>query len=96
MDQDLHVLFERTLDGEPAPPGDLARDARARGRRLRRRRGMLVAGAAGGVIAVAAVTVALGTSAPRSCCAATGTSRRISPRSRSPGCTSRGAGSGAA
>ncbi|MCZ7434867.1 permease-like cell division protein FtsX [Micromonospora sp. WMMC241] len=60
MDQNLHVLFERALGVEPAPPaGELAREAMTAGTALRRRRGRLAGGAAAGVVAVAATLVAL-------------------------------------
>ncbi|GAA3771698.1 permease-like cell division protein FtsX [Micromonospora maritima] len=60
MDQNLHVLFERALGVEPAPPtGELAREAMVAGTALRRRRGLLAGGAAAGVVAVAATLVAL-------------------------------------
>ncbi|SCG76463.1 permease-like cell division protein FtsX [Micromonospora humi] len=60
MDQNLHVLFERALGVEPAPPtGDLAREAMVAGTALRRRRGLLAGGTAAGLVAVAATLVAL-------------------------------------
>jgi hypothetical protein len=47
-------MFERALDGEPVPPpGDPARQAMAHGRRIRRRRGMLVAGSAAAIVVAA-------------------------------------------
>ncbi|QLQ38391.1 permease-like cell division protein FtsX [Micromonospora robiginosa] len=60
MDQNLHVLFERALDVEPAPPTrDVAREAMVAGNALRRRRGLLGGGAAAGVVAIAAALIAL-------------------------------------
>ncbi|MFI7072509.1 permease-like cell division protein FtsX [Micromonospora sediminicola] len=60
MDQNLHVLFERALGVEPAPPtGELAREAMTAGAILRRRRRLLAGGAAAGFAAVAAAMVAL-------------------------------------
>jgi cell division protein FtsX len=60
------VLFDRALTDEPpAPPGDLAREAMAGGRRQRRRRHMLAGGVAGVVTAlVAAVAVNVATAPP--------------------------------
>jgi hypothetical protein len=56
MQQDLRALFERALDDEPVPPpGDPVSQAMSRGRRIRRRRGMLVGGSAA-LVAVAVVT----------------------------------------
>ena len=58
MQQNLRGLFERALDDEPLPPpGDPVEEAMTRGRRIRRRRGLLVGGTATAVIA--ATTVAL-------------------------------------
>jgi len=56
VQQDLRGLFERALDDEPVPPpGDPVGQAMAHGRRIRRRRGVLVGGsAARAVVAVLA------------------------------------------
>jgi hypothetical protein len=64
MDEGVRLLFERALDGEPAASGgDMAREARAAGRRLRRRRGLAVGAAAGvGAAVVGAIAV---TAAPQ-------------------------------
>ncbi|GAA4470579.1 hypothetical protein GCM10023170_087610 [Phytohabitans houttuyneae] len=63
MDQSLKVLFERAIGDEPLPPpGDLARQAMAGGRRSRRRRHLAVGGAAG-VVAALAATFALNVTA---------------------------------
>lgn len=64
MDQNLRGLFERALDAEPVPPGDLAQEAMMRGTRLRRRRSLLAGGGAAGVVAVFATVVALNMTAP--------------------------------
>ncbi|MFI5493400.1 permease-like cell division protein FtsX [Actinoplanes sp. NPDC051859] len=59
MEQDLRDLFERALDDEPArPPGDPARLAMAQGRRIRRRRTLVMGGS--GVLAVIAAAVVAG------------------------------------
>lgn len=59
MDEGVRLLFERALGGEPAvPAGEMAREARVVGRRLRRRRGLAV-GAAAGVVAVLAGAMAV-------------------------------------
>ena len=67
MQQNLQGLFERALDDEPVPPpGDLTREAMAQGRRIRRRRGLLVGGSVA-LVAVATmvvVNVALAPPAP--------------------------------
>lgn len=56
MDQNLRVLFERALSDEPAsPPGDLAQEAMAIGRRRRHRRHLLTGGVAGAVTVLATV-----------------------------------------
>lgn len=58
MPQDLRGLFERALDDEPVPPpGDPVGQAMARGRRIRRRRGLVAGGSA--AVAVVAVLAAL-------------------------------------
>ncbi|MCU7722553.1 permease-like cell division protein FtsX [Actinoplanes sp. KI2] len=58
MEQNLRVLFDRALDDEPVlPPGDPARLAMAQGRRIRRRRGLLAAGAVAAAAVAVAVTV---------------------------------------
>jgi cell division transport system permease protein len=55
MPEYLHELFERALDDEPVPPpGDPVRQAMTHGRRIRRRRGLLVGGSAA-ALAVAVV-----------------------------------------
>ncbi|MBU8857585.1 MULTISPECIES: permease-like cell division protein FtsX [unclassified Micromonospora] len=60
MDQKLHVLFERALGMEPAPPaGELAREAIAGGAALRRRRRLVTGGAGACLVTIAAVLVAL-------------------------------------
>jgi hypothetical protein len=67
VEQNLRVLFERALDDEPVPPpGDPARVAMAQGRRIRRRHGLLAAGAAATGVAAAAlaVTIAWAPAAP--------------------------------
>jgi hypothetical protein len=57
VQQDLRALFERALDDEPVPPpGDPVGQAMADGRRIRRRRGVLV----GGSVAVAMVAGLVG------------------------------------
>jgi cell division transport system permease protein len=59
MHEGARLLFERALDGEPAlPAGEMAREARVAGRRLRRRRAVAV-GAAAAVIAVLAGVTAV-------------------------------------
>jgi cell division transport system permease protein len=56
VDQNLHSLFEQALDDEPqSPPGDTVREAVARGRRIRRRRGLLI----GGSVTAAAAAIVL-------------------------------------
>ena len=58
MQQDLRGLFERALDDEPVPPpGDPVGQAMAHGRRIRRRRGVLVGGSA--AVAMVAVLATL-------------------------------------
>jgi len=66
VEPSLRVLFDRALSDEPsAPPGDLAREAMAGGRRQRRRRHLLAGGVAGVVTAlVAAVAVNVATAPP--------------------------------
>jgi hypothetical protein len=62
MDEGIRLLFKRVLDGEPAvPAGEMAREARVAGRRLRRRRRGLAVGAVAGVIAVLAGVLAVAT-----------------------------------
>ena len=59
MDEGVRLLFKQALDGEPAvPAGEMAREARVMGRRLRRRRGLAL-GAAAGVAAVLAGVMAV-------------------------------------
>lgn len=54
MPEHLKDLFDRALDDEPlSPDGDLARQAMAQGRGIRRRRGLLVGGSTAAVVAVA-------------------------------------------
>ena len=68
MDQSLRVLFDRALSDEPLPPpGDMAREAMVGGRRLRRKRQLVIGGAAGLIAvlaAVVAVNVGTGPSTP--------------------------------
>jgi hypothetical protein len=60
VDQNLHSLFERALDDEPeSPPGDTVREAVARGRRIRRRRGLLLGGSVTAVAAAIVLTLNL-------------------------------------
>jgi cell division transport system permease protein len=55
---DLRALFERALDDEPVPPpGDPVSQAMTHGRRIRRRRGVLMGGSA--AVAVVAVLAKL-------------------------------------
>jgi len=64
VQQNLRDLFDRALDDEPVPPpGDLTQEAMADGRRIRRRRGLLVGGSVAAV-AVAAMVVLNMTLAP--------------------------------
>jgi len=57
MDEGVRLLFKRALDREPAlPAGELAREARVAGRRLRRRRRVAVGAAAGVTALLAGVT----------------------------------------
>lgn len=57
MSPHLKHLFDQALDAEPVPPaGDLADRAMQQGRRIRRRRGLLV----GAPVAAAAVAVTVG------------------------------------
>ncbi|WP_229073297.1 permease-like cell division protein FtsX [Actinoplanes sp. DH11] len=58
MPDHLKDLFDRVLDDEPVPPdGDLAGQAMAQGRGIRRRRGLIVGGSVAS--AIVAVVVAL-------------------------------------
>ncbi|MEU8613424.1 permease-like cell division protein FtsX [Actinoplanes sp. NPDC048791] len=51
MQQNLRGLFERALDDEPLPPpGDPVEQAMSQGRRIRRRRGLLIGGSATAVV----------------------------------------------
>ncbi|MGW4946046.1 permease-like cell division protein FtsX [Actinoplanes sp. NPDC004185] len=51
MQQNLRGLFERALDDEPLPPpGDPVEQAMSQGRRIRRRRGLLIGGTATAVV----------------------------------------------
>jgi hypothetical protein len=70
VEQNLRGLFDRALDDEPAPPpGDPARMAMAQGRRIRRRRGLLVGGSTAvavlGVLIMANVTLTPAAPPPR-------------------------------
>jgi cell division transport system permease protein len=51
VQQNLRGLFEQALDDEPLPPpGDPVEQAMTQGRRIRRRRGLLIAGTATAVV----------------------------------------------
>jgi cell division transport system permease protein len=55
----LRTLFDRALDDEPPPRGELAQEAMASGRRLRGRRRLLAGGGAAGVTAVLVAVIAV-------------------------------------
>jgi cell division transport system permease protein len=58
MDQNLRSLFERALDDQPAPPrDDTVRQAMAHGRRIRRRRGLILGGSLTAVVAAVVLTL---------------------------------------
>jgi cell division transport system permease protein len=58
VDQNLRSLFERALDDEPvAPPGDTVQQAMTHGRRIRRRRGLLLGGSLTAVVAAVVLTL---------------------------------------
>jgi hypothetical protein len=62
VQQNLRGLFERALDDEPLPPpGDPVEQAMSQGRRIRRRRGLLIGGTATAVVTgtLIALTIAL-------------------------------------
>jgi cell division transport system permease protein len=55
----LRTLFDRALDDEPPPRGELAQEAMASGRRLRGRRCLLAGGGAAGVTTVLVAVIAV-------------------------------------
>ncbi|MCW6003783.1 hypothetical protein K1W54_04200 [Micromonospora sp. CPCC 205371] len=60
MHDSLRTLFDRALvDEPPQPPGELAREAMASGRRLRGRRRMLAGGGAAGVATALVAVIAM-------------------------------------
>jgi cell division transport system permease protein len=69
VQQNLRGLFERALDDEPLPPpGDPVEQAMSQGRRIRRRRGLLIGGTATAVVTgtLIALNLALAPAAPPS------------------------------
>ncbi|MEH1130452.1 permease-like cell division protein FtsX [Micromonospora sp. CPCC 206061] len=61
MQDSLRTLFDRALDDEPPqPPGELAREAMASGKRLRGRRRLLAGGGAAGFATVLVAVIAVG------------------------------------
>jgi cell division transport system permease protein len=55
----LRTLFDRALGDEPAPPGALAQQAMASGKRLRRRRRLFAGGGAAAVATVLGTVIAV-------------------------------------